>query len=151
VVSNALICGDQLLPSISPNVSLTGWGDDPNPLASYLASLERLMQLPEQTLVLPSHGRPYHGLKARAHELHAHHRTQLARLLSACVEPLTAQQSLRVLFRRQLKGFHQFLALGEAIAHLEYLAAAGELSRRIDTRGIIRFGPPQGPRAPGRP
>lgn len=139
--SSALICGDQLLPSISPNVSLTAWGDDPNPLASYLASLERLMQLPEPTLVLPSHGRPFHGLKARARELDAHHRTQLARLLAACAHPLTAHESLRVLFRRQLKGFHQFLALGEAIAHLEYLATAGRLSRSIDAQGIIRFGP----------
>jgi glyoxylase-like metal-dependent hydrolase (beta-lactamase superfamily II) len=141
--SALLICGDQVLPSISPNVSLTAWSEDKNPLASYLASLERLMQLlPESTLVLPSHGRPYFGLGARARELVAHHRMQLARLCLACVEPLTAQQTLRVLFRRALRGFHQFLALGEAIAHLEYLAAAGSLARSVDARGVVRFGPP---------
>jgi glyoxylase-like metal-dependent hydrolase (beta-lactamase superfamily II) len=138
--SGVLICGDQLLPTISPNVSLTAWSADANPLASYLASLERLSQLPGQTLVLPSHGRPFYGLRARARELGAHHRAQLARLLAACVEPSTAHQSLRVLFRRTLRGFHQFLALGEAIAHLEYLAAEGSLARTIDAQGVVRFG-----------
>ena len=134
-----LVSGDQILPTISPNVSLTAWSPDPNPLASFLASLERLMQLDPETLVLPSHGRPFRGLQARAADLRAHHEQHLARLIEACATPLTAYETLRVMFRRSLRGFHQFLALGEAIAHLEYLAAAGPLSRAIDAQGVIRF------------
>jgi glyoxylase-like metal-dependent hydrolase (beta-lactamase superfamily II) len=140
--ARVLIAGDQVLPTISPNVSLTAWSTDPNPLASYLGSLERLMQLDANTLVLPSHGRPFVGLQRRIGQLRAHHDTQLERLITACREPLSAYETLRVLFRRTLRGFHQFLALGEAIAHLEYLAAAQRLARKVDADGIIRYGLP---------
>lgn len=136
---SVLICGDQVLPTISPNVSLTGWNGDANPLASYLGSLERLATLDERTLVLPSHGRPFFGLQARTRDLRDHHRDQLDRLRAACRKPLTAQETLPVLFRRALRGFHQFLALGEALAHLEYLAHDGSLARLVDERGIIRY------------
>ncbi len=134
-----LVSGDQILPAISPNVSATAWSADPNPLESYLESLERLAQLDPQTLVLPSHGRPFRGVRERALELREHHLGHLDRLLEACREPLTAHDTLRVLFRRTLSGFHLLLAIGEAIAHLEYLAQSGRLSRLTDDRGTIRY------------
>jgi glyoxylase-like metal-dependent hydrolase (beta-lactamase superfamily II) len=134
-----LITGDQILPTISPNVSLNGWSADANPLDSYLRSLERLGGLDPATLVLPSHGRPFHGLQARARELRDHHGKHLQQLLEACREPRAASETLRVLFRRQLTGFHQILAMGEAIAHLEYLRIQGRLVRLSDARGIIRY------------
>src|ERR1700733_2351256 len=40
-----LIGGDQVLPTISPNIGLTPLTPDPNPLATYLQSLERLAGL----------------------------------------------------------------------------------------------------------
>ncbi|MGH8149890.1 MAG: MBL fold metallo-hydrolase, partial [Steroidobacteraceae bacterium] len=64
---------------------------------------------------------------------------RLERLLEACREPSTAVDCLPVLYRRPLSGFHLFLALGEAVAHLEYLALAGSLSRLADERGLIRY------------
>lgn len=134
-----LISGDQILPTISPNVSLTGWGDDPNPLASYLHSLERLAQLDAGTIVLPSHGRPFAGLRKRASQLIEHHHENMARIQQACREPMTAYELLPVLYGRSLRGFHRFLALGEAIAHLEYLVSREQLGRRVDARGVIRF------------
>jgi glyoxylase-like metal-dependent hydrolase (beta-lactamase superfamily II) len=137
--SRVLIAGDQVLPTISPNVSLTGWNGDDDPLASYLASLERLSELSSETLVLPSHGRPFRGLAERAADLRAHHQAQLTRLSEACATPMSAYQCVGVLFRRSLRGLHQFLALGEAIAHLEYLARAGRLRRSTDAHGIIRY------------
>ncbi len=134
-----LITGDQILPTISPNVSANASSIDHNPLESFLRSLERLAALDPQTLVLPSHGRPFVGLTARALELRDHHRKHLDRLLEACREPCTATESLRVLYRRKLTGFHHYLALGEAIAHLEYLARGGLLARLTDAEGIIRY------------
>jgi glyoxylase-like metal-dependent hydrolase (beta-lactamase superfamily II) len=136
---SVLIAGDQVLPTISPNVSLTGWNADDDPLASYLDSLERLSALAPETLVLPSHGRPFRGLRERAADLRAHHRGQLARLIEACATPMNAHQCAGILFRRSLRGLHQFLALGEAIAHLEYLAGAGQLKRSTDAQGFIRY------------
>jgi glyoxylase-like metal-dependent hydrolase (beta-lactamase superfamily II) len=134
-----LITGDQILPTISPNVSLNAWSADGNPLDSYLRSLERLNALDRDTLVLPSHGRPFLGLQARVRELRDHHHKHLDQLREACREPRTASELLSVMFRRRLTGFHQFLAMGEAIAHLEYLTSKGQLARLTDDRGTIRY------------
>ena len=43
------------------------------------------------------------------------------------------------MFRRELKGMHLYLALGEALAHLEYLVHAGRAERRKDADGINRY------------
>jgi glyoxylase-like metal-dependent hydrolase (beta-lactamase superfamily II) len=137
--ARVLISGDQILPAISPNVSLAGPGGDPDPLRSYLESLERLAVLEPTTLVLPSHGRPFVGVQPRARELIAHHERQLQQLLVACNEPRTAHDTLRVLFRRTLAGFHLLLALGEAIAHLEYLTLQGRLQRIAGADERIRY------------
>jgi glyoxylase-like metal-dependent hydrolase (beta-lactamase superfamily II) len=134
-----LIAGDQILPGISPNVSLNGWGVDPNPLDSYLRSLDRLGALDPATLVLPSHGRPFVGLRERALELRDHHHRRFDRLLAACEAPRAANELLSALYRRELKGFHHLLALGETLAHLEYLTRSGRLARRADADGTVRY------------
>lgn len=134
-----LVTGDQVLPAISPNVSLNGWPVDPDPLDSYLESLERLGALDPATLALPSHGRPFRGLGVRATELRDHHRNHLERLLAACVVPHSAVELLRVLYRRELKGFHHVLALGEALAHLQYLAQRGRLACSRGEDGVLRY------------
>jgi glyoxylase-like metal-dependent hydrolase (beta-lactamase superfamily II) len=138
-VHGVLVSGDQVLPTISPNVSLTPRSIDTDPLGSYLASLRRLMSLPAETLVLPSHGRPFRGLHARAADLIAHHEQHMATLVDACQEPRSAEDLLPLLFRRTLRGLQRFLALGEAIAHLEHLARRGRLERRADAGGHVRF------------
>lgn len=135
---SVLIAGDQLLPTISPNIGLTPLTPDPNPLDTYLQSLQRLCALDAGTLVLPSHGRPFLGLAARAAEIRQHHERQLAKLVAACVTPLTAFECLPFLYRRQQRGFNLFLAMGEALAHLEYLACAGRFTRHVDP-AITRY------------
>ncbi|HEY1900220.1 MAG TPA: MBL fold metallo-hydrolase [Steroidobacteraceae bacterium] len=136
--SPLLIAGDQVLPAIRPNIGLTPLTPDPNPLATYLQSLERLSALDAGTLVLPSHGRPFRGLAARAAEIREHHERQLAKLFEACRTPLTAFQCLPFLYRRQQRGFHQFLAMGETLAHLEYLACGGQFARLIEN-SVTRY------------
>lgn len=129
--TGALISGDQILPTISTNVSFGLQGGDPDPLGSYLGSLQRLRALPADTLVLPSHGMPFYGLHERIEDLIAHHSEQLDAVCRLCAEPRTATQLLPFMFRRELKGLHVFLALGEALAHLEYLVHTGRLERRL--------------------
>ena len=133
-----LIAGDQVLPTISPNVGLTPLTPDPNPLATYLKSLERLAALDPGTLVLPSHGRPFLGLAARASEIRQHHERQLTKLFAACRTPLTAFECLPFLYRRPQRGFNLFLAMGEALAHLEYLAASGQFTRLVE-HSVTRY------------
>ena len=66
-----LISGDQVLPRISSNVSLYPSNADADPLGEYLASLDSLAGLPEDTLVLPAHGPPFAGLHGRIEALRA--------------------------------------------------------------------------------
>ena len=60
-----LVSGDQVLPTILPNVSVLSSRPDADPLREFLESLTRLQQCAEDTLVLPSHGRPFRGLHGR--------------------------------------------------------------------------------------
>jgi glyoxylase-like metal-dependent hydrolase (beta-lactamase superfamily II) len=136
--ARVLISGDQVLPSISSNISYGFRFADKNPLGSYLDSLQRLRKLPPETLVLPSHGVPFYGLQQRIDDLTSHHEEQLVLVAERCREPKTAAELLPSMFRRELKGMHLFLAFGEALAHLEYLVLAGRL-QRVTSDGIVRY------------
>ena len=136
---NVLISGDQVLPKITTNVSV--WWDRPydDPLRLYLDSLARFRPLPADALVLPSHGLPFRGLHARLDALRAHHDERLAETLDALGEPRSAADLLPVLFRRQLDTHQMSFAIGEALAHLSYLEAAGSVTRTLDADGIERY------------
>lgn len=136
--AGVLISGDQVLPSISSNVSY-GWRTlDPDPLGSYLESLRRLRRLPEDTLVLPAHGLPFYGLQQRIDDLLSHHEEQLERVLALCERPRPAAELLSHLFRIKLKGVHLFLALGETVAHLEHLVLRGRMER-FESAGVVHY------------
>jgi glyoxylase-like metal-dependent hydrolase (beta-lactamase superfamily II) len=134
-----LISGDQVLPSISPNIGLNPHNQDLNPLDTYLRSLERLRRLDRDTLVLPSHGHPFYGLRARIDDLRRHHLEQLERLVSECHTARSVAELLPVMFRRVLKGMHLMLAVSEALAHLEYLVYQSRLRRVMDAAGVARY------------
>ncbi|WP_126443876.1 MBL fold metallo-hydrolase [Sulfuricystis multivorans] len=137
---NVMISGDMLLPRISTNVSSYAAAPELDTLGLYLASLEHLTSLPEDTLVLPSHGLPFRGLHARVTELGEHHAARCADLLTACAKaPRAAGELLEVLFGRPICDPHQTMfAMGEAIAHLNHLEHQNRLQRQDDGR-IIRF------------
>ena len=137
--NEVLISGDQVLPTISPNVSVLASRPEANPLREFLESLARLEQCAPETLVLPSHGRPFRGLHRRIHVLRAHHLEELDQLHAACREPRAAYDLLPVMFGRPLRGYHRLLALGEAVAHLNYLWHDGRVAREIDASGRILF------------
>ena len=137
-----LIAGDMLLPRISTNVSVTDMEPEANPLALYLDSIERLRALPADTLVLPSHGRPFRGLCTRIDQLQAHHRERLAEVMHACAEaPRSAADLLPVLFKRPLDLHQTTFAMGESIAHLHVLWLDGRLVRALGGDGVYRFSP----------
>ena len=137
-----LISGDMLLPRISTNVSVDHQEPEGNPLALFLASLDRLRTLPADTLVLPSHGKPFRGLRARVDQLHAHHAERLDEVLQACAQtPCSAADLLPVLFKRPLDLHQTTFAMGESIAHLNALWHQGRLIRHRDDCGVVRFAP----------
>jgi glyoxylase-like metal-dependent hydrolase (beta-lactamase superfamily II) len=134
-----LISGDMVLPRISTNVSVFDLEPDGNPLPRYLHSLDRLLLLPADTLVLPSHGKPFTGLHARIAQQHAHHADRLAEVLDACATPQTAASIVPLLFKRALDLHQTTFALGEALAHLHALWYDGSVTRRLDDQGVYRF------------
>lgn len=134
-----LISGDMVLPKISTNVSVWAVEPDGNPLKLFLDSLARYGTLPSDTLVLPSHGRVFHGLHPRVRELDVHHDQRLGELTSDCGEPRTAEELIEVLFRRALDAHQIFFALGETVAHLNFLVCREVLERIEGEDGLYRF------------
>jgi glyoxylase-like metal-dependent hydrolase (beta-lactamase superfamily II) len=137
-----LVSGDMLLPKISTNVSVWPSEPDGDPLGRFLASLAAYEDLPPSTLVLPSHGLPFRGIPLRVGQLRAHHEARLAELaeaIAAAREPVTAAQMIPVLFRRELDVQQRFFAMGEAIAHLNYLWRRDRVRRTLAADGTLRF------------
>ncbi len=106
----------------------------------FLDSIDRFLELPPDTLVLPSHGRPFRGLHGRVAQLHAHHVERCDILLKACTgNAFSAAEIIPALFDREFSDPHQTMfALGEAIAHLNYLVHAGKM-QRLESPDLIRF------------
>src|SRR5664280_1387238 len=125
-----LISGDMVLPRISTNVSVTDIEPESDPLTLYLDSIERMRSIPEGTLVLPSHGRPFKGLHTRIGQLQSHHADRFAEVLAACAAaPQSAFDLVPVLFKRKLDLHQMTFAMGESIAHCHALWLAGKLER----------------------
>lgn len=138
--AKVLIAGDMLLSTISTNVSV--WSIDPegDPLRLFLDSVAGYRELPEDVLVLPSHGKPFRGAHRRVAQLETHHQARLQELTQSLREkPKSAAELLGVLFRRPLDAHQTFFAMGEAIAHLHYLYYAGRAQRQVDADGIMRY------------
>jgi glyoxylase-like metal-dependent hydrolase (beta-lactamase superfamily II) len=135
-----LISGDMVLPRISTNVSVFDLEPEANPLDWYLASLSRFEPCAPDTLVLPSHGRPFRGLHRRIAQLRAHHDERLAVVAAACRErPYAAADMVPVLFGREFDAHQMMFALGESLAHLNSLWYAGVLEREVGGDGVVRF------------
>ena len=135
-----LISGDMVLPRISTNVSVFAIEPEGNPLQLYLDSLGKFSHLPADTLVLPSHGKPFRGLHTRIDQLREHHSARLAEVMQACSTPLSAADIVPIMFRRALDTHQLSFALGEALAHLHKLWFDGILRRQQGEDGIVRFG-----------
>ena len=135
-----LISGDMVLPRISTNVSVIDLEPEANPLPLYLDSIAGLKRLPADTLVLPSHGKPFTGLHVRIEQLHQHHADRYAEVLAACVDQAgSAADMLPVLFKRELDLHQTTFAMGESVAHLHALAEAGQMRRLAGADGVLRF------------
>jgi len=145
---NTLISGDQVIPRITSNISVSGSEPDGNPLRDWFSSLERFLELlPADTLVLPAHNTPFYGLHERLRFLIDHHADHLLALEEACLVEApaaaetgpTALELLPVMFKRELAGHNLELAVGECLAHLNFLWHRGQLRRELDDTGCYRY------------
>lgn len=124
-----MIAGDQVLPRITSNVSLSLSEPEADPLGEWLASIEKLKALPDTFLVLPSHGEPFTGLHARLDTLADGHRDRLDALHAKLETPRRAVDCFGTLFAREIQDNMLGLATGEALAHLRRLEVEGRAVR----------------------
>ena len=137
---NLLISGDQVLPSISANVSVWPTEPEANPLRYWLESLATIRdQVPADVVVLPAHGKPFVGAHERIDAIIAEHTGRLDELLDFSAEPCRAIDTFEVLYKRRVPGSHTMMATGEAIAHLHYLMATGDIDAMPDDTGVVWY------------
>ncbi|MBY4678270.1 MBL fold metallo-hydrolase [Marinobacterium arenosum] len=136
---NLLISGDQVLPRISSNVSVRIEAPQANPLRCWLKALERLHQLPDDTLVLPAHDQPFYGLHRRLDQLTEEHRQMLELVEQSCRQPKTVMELLPIMYSRKLGDFDLLLASGECLAHLHYLIEQQLIVRQVRTDGVVIY------------
>ena len=131
------ISGDQILPRISSNVSVWPTEPDSDPLGDWLESIDRLEALlPEDLLVLPSHGEPFRGVGARLHALRRGHHTGLKRLERTLRSPCRSIDVFPALFARPVNDGLLGMATGEGLAHLNYLLRRGRVECSTDADGV---------------
>lgn len=131
--SGRLICGDQVLPDISPNIGWMPVGD-PDPLGSYLDSLRAMRRL-DVSQAYPGHRHAFTNFSKRVDALLDHHESRLAHIREVVERGQVSSFDLcEQMFSERLRGnIHQLrFALSETIAHLVYLEHRGVLTRSAD-------------------
>jgi glyoxylase-like metal-dependent hydrolase (beta-lactamase superfamily II) len=127
-----LFSGDHILFDITPNI--TWWSVMENSLKQYLISLDRVNSL-DVELVLPGHRSRWGNLKKRVQELKDHHDRRLEEVLTALQEgektawDVAPKISWDIEYSQweDLPPIQRWFAVGETIAHLEYLVEEGKV------------------------
>ncbi|WP_300036586.1 MBL fold metallo-hydrolase [uncultured Roseobacter sp.] len=133
---NLVLAGDQILPSISPNIGVYPTEPMADPVADWLEACERLSQLARSDhLVLGGHKLPFTGLPVRMRQLIDNHHGALARLLDFLDTPKAAGECFAPLFKRSIGEGEYGLALVEAVAHLSHLYQEGRATRSLRDDG----------------
>lgn len=140
-----LFSGDHILFDITPNI--TYWTGVEDSLGDYLDSLEKISRLDLQ-LVLPGHRGNTPDAYGRIRQIREHHRRRLEQTMDAIsADPgLNAEQiGARLTWKMRGKSWEEFpiqqkwFALGETIAHLDYLEKRGQIHRDKNGEGIFVY------------
>ncbi|MGH2610950.1 MAG: MBL fold metallo-hydrolase, partial [Tepidiformaceae bacterium] len=128
-----LLTGDHILPTITPNVSMHSQIHG-SPLGDYMRSLKKLEDL-DVRWVLPAHEFEIKDLKKRVIEIERHHDERLDEMMR-CVDAGGSnawEVAGRVVWATgKLADFDPWMqraAVGETLAHLEYLFEQGRLAK----------------------
>jgi glyoxylase-like metal-dependent hydrolase (beta-lactamase superfamily II) len=128
---NLVIAGDQILPSISPNLGVYPTEPEADPVAEWLEACDRLAGYARPDhLVLGGHKLPFTGLPLRMRQLIENHHGALRRLEAHLDLPRTAVECFAPLFKRRIEDGTYGLALVDAVAHLNHLHKLGRVTRR---------------------
>ncbi len=138
-LGRVVIAGDQILPQITSNVSVSQVEPLGNPMGEWLDGLARLRSIiAADTLVLPAHGPPFTGVHTRLEVLIAGHHARLDVLADALRNgPLRVVDCFALLFARSIDIETLPLATGEARAHLAHLVTQGRAA--VDRRDGVDY------------
>jgi glyoxylase-like metal-dependent hydrolase (beta-lactamase superfamily II) len=145
-----MFAGDHVLPHITPSIGFEPAGH-PMALGDYLSSLARTVNLPDARL-LPAHGPVTGSVHERVNELLAHHDLRLAdtreAVLAGHATPYEVAQALKWTRRQRrfadLDLFSQIMGVNETAAHLEVLAARGQVAHSVSAEGTDLYQIPAG-------
>jgi glyoxylase-like metal-dependent hydrolase (beta-lactamase superfamily II) len=131
-----MICGDHVLPTITPHIS--GMGTAPDPLKDFFASLDRVAEFDGVKLALPAHGHPFDDLATRVEDIKRHHNERLGVLREASdkVGRAPVEDYMRQLFKERSWGP---MAESETFAHLEHLRHLGEADAQRRPDGLLEY------------
>jgi glyoxylase-like metal-dependent hydrolase (beta-lactamase superfamily II) len=135
-----VIGGDQLLPSISPNIGVYPTEPEADPLGEWLDACARLAAFArDDQLVLGGHKLPFTGLPIRLRQMIDNHHGALERLAAHLERPRKGGDCIAPLFKRAIGASEYGLALVEALAHLNHLHQNGRARRWLDADGAHRW------------
>ena len=137
-----LVAGDHILFDITPNI--TFWPQMENSLEEYLTNLEKVYPL-DVNLVLPGHRNIWNDHRRRITELQEHHQNRLNEALSALEdgEKTAWEVAPHITWDIDCSSWEQFppvqkwFAVGETIAHLNYLEAEGKVRKKAKEHEVV--------------
>ncbi|MPZ23455.1 MAG: MBL fold metallo-hydrolase [Dehalococcoidia bacterium] len=138
-----LLSGDHILPTITPNVSIHAQSAE-NPLGDYMRSLT-IVEALDVDHVLPAHEFDIKELKKRITEIRVHHEERLEEMVRCVGEGGSSAFEVagRVVWAtgrlEEFEPFMQRAAVGETLAHLEYLDELGQVRKERGEDGIFRW------------
>lgn len=134
---NVLISGDQILPRITPNVSVRPDQPASNPLREWLTSCEKFKrEISEEVLILPSHGDPFYGGPVRIQTIIDEHLAALERLYTHCAEPRRVLDVFPALFKGAVEDHNLVIGTCEALAHINYLLEDRQIAVNVQENGV---------------
>lgn len=131
-----MICGDHVLPTITPHIS--GYGPAADPLKDFFFSLDRVANFDHLQLGLPAHGQPFTNLSERVDDIKRHHeeRLNLLREASDDLGKASVHKYMKELFQQRSWGP---MAESETFAHLEHLRRIGETEASRTPSGVLEY------------
>ncbi|WP_301860203.1 MBL fold metallo-hydrolase [uncultured Megasphaera sp.] len=138
---------DHILFDITPNIQV--WYNMKDSLAQYFRSLDKVYDLPVK-LALPGHRKEAHSIRERIDDIKAHHHVRLQEVLDIVRKyPGSTAFAIAPHMTWSMRGkkwdefppTQKWFALGETLAHIEYLLHHGQLVR-TDVQGIYHYSLP---------
>ena len=131
-----LISGDQVLPRITPNVSVFPTEPSGDPLAEWLSSSARIREILPDDVLCYRRTRPLLRPARAPESADEAHNRDLRSLFDHLDQPRRAVDCFPPLFSREIDQDSLGLATGETMAHLNCLLGRRRITRRRDAQGV---------------